>query len=172
MDTEICHVMLAGHIYKLFFMLLCLITVLTPFHHIYLVWRKSLQLSAQTRLQEDLQELPFFKYHVELIHQVESLLCSLLLCLVVNTTVIYSELLPHAIFVRAQCWPTQAEDCRLCYCFFQAALHANTEWRPLVAQYWDYQMPFFGFAHSTNLRSFLGPSFNICSNEMHLCQLV
>lgn len=38
MDTEICHVMLAGHSYKLF-MLLCLVTVLRPFHHIRLLWR-------------------------------------------------------------------------------------------------------------------------------------
>lgn len=140
MDTEVCHVMLAGHIYKLSFMLLCLVTVLRPFHQVCLLWRNSLQLFAQTRPQHDLQEFPFSNTMWTSYIKWSLFLYFLLFCLVVNTS---ADLLPHAVFVRAQCWPDQAEDCRLCYCFFQPALHVITEWSSVVAQHWDYQMPPF-----------------------------
>lgn len=134
MDTEICHVMLAGHIYKLLFMLLCFGHRLNAISSHMSLMEKQSAVVCSNKTTTWPAGVAIFKYHVDLIHQVESFLYFLLFfCLVASTSVIYSDLLPHAIIVRAQYWPDQAEDCRMCYWFFRSALHVFTEWSSVVA---------------------------------------
>lgn len=100
-----------------------------------------------------------FKSHVDLDHQVESFLCCLLLCLVVNRAVTQSDLLPHAIVVRAQCWSAQAEDCRLCFLLLPGCNACHHRVKLSCGTALGLSDAFFCIAHSANLRSFLGPSF-------------